>query len=96
MRLSLQGLKNILLIVCNEIKKKKKKWTDYLSEEVYVRLCECRTIKADIPELVESKWKTMEYPYTKEDALIWIIDLVYMNDCFIELTTEEWDELIKE
>ena len=32
----------------------KKKWTDYLSEEVYVRLCECRTIKADIPELVET------------------------------------------
>ena len=32
---------------------------------------------------------------TKEDALIWIIDLVYMNDCFIELTTEEWDELIR-
>ena len=73
----------------------KKKWTDYLSEEVYVRLCECRTIKADIPELMESKWKTMEYPFTKEDALIWIIDLVYMNDCFIELTTEEWDELIR-
>ena len=73
----------------------KKKWTDYLSEEVYVRLCECRTIKADNTEKEESKWKTMEYPYTKEDALIWIIDLVYMNDCFIELTTEEWDELIR-
>ena len=73
----------------------KKKWTDYLSEEVYVRLCECRTNKADIPELVESTWKTMEYPHTKEDALIWIIDLVYMNDCFIELTTEEWDKLIR-
>ena len=72
----------------------KKKWTDYLSEDVYTRLCECRTIKADIPELVKSKWATMEYPYTKEDALIWIIDLVYANCCFIELTTEEWDELI--
>ena len=45
----------------------KKKWTDYLSEDVYVRLCECRTIKADIPELMESKWKTMEYPCTKEE-----------------------------
>ena len=73
----------------------KKKWTDYLSEEVYIRLCGCRTIKADIPELVESKWKSIAYPYTKEDALISIIDLVYMNDCFIELTTEEWDELIR-
>ena len=73
----------------------KKKWTDYLSENVYIRLCECRTIKADIPELVKCKWATMEYPCTKEDALIWIIDLVYMNDCFIELTTEEWDELIR-
>ena len=26
----------------------KKKWTDYLSEDVYIRLCECKTIKADI------------------------------------------------
>ena len=73
----------------------KKKWTDYLSEEVYVRLCECRTIKADIPELVKCKLATMEYPHTKEDALIEVIDLVYMNDCFIELTTEEWDKLIR-
>ena len=73
----------------------KKKWTDYLSEDVYIRLCECRTIKADIPELVKCKWKTMEYPFTKEDALIEVIDLVYANCCFIELTTEEWDELIR-
>ena len=73
----------------------KRKWTDYLSEDVYIRLCECRTIKADISELVESKWKTMEYPYTKEDALTEVIDLVYANCCFIELTTEEWDELIR-
>ena len=29
------------------------------------------------------------------DALIWIIDLIYANCCFIELTTEEWDELIR-
>ena len=35
----------------------KKKWTDYLSEDVYIRLCECRTIKADIPELVKCKWQ---------------------------------------
>ena len=44
----------------------KKKWTDYLSEDVYIRLCECRTIKADIPELVKCKWATMEYPCTKK------------------------------
>ena len=50
---------------------------------------------ADREELVESKWETMEYPFTKEDALIWIIDLLYANCCFIELTTEEWDELIR-
>ena len=71
----------------------KKKWTDYLSEEVYIRLCECRTIKADIPELVKSKWKTMEYPYTKEDALIAVLEHVECNGCDFELTLDEYKEL---
>ena len=31
----------------------------------------------------------------QKDALIEVIDLLYANCCFIELTTEEWNELIK-
>ena len=68
-----------------------KKWTDYLSEEVYIRLCECRTIKADIPELVKCKWATMEYPCTKEDALIkgWWEDI--KANCDEDFTSEDYD-----
>lgn len=73
----------------------KKKWTDYLSEDVYIRLCECRTTKADIPELVKSRWATMEYPFTKEDALIRVLELLDANGCDIELTTDEWNELVR-
>ena len=73
----------------------KKRWIDYLSEEVYTRLCECRTIKADIPELVKSRWATMEYPFTKEDALVRVLELLDANNCYIELTADEWNELVR-
>lgn len=73
----------------------KKRWVDYLSEDVYIRLGECRTTKADLPELVKCRWATMEYPFTKEDALIQVIELLDANGCDMELTTDEWNELKK-
>ena len=73
----------------------KKRWVDYLSRDVYIRLGECRTIKADLPELVKCRWATMEYPFTKEDALIRVLELLDANSCYIELTTDEWDELVR-
>lgn len=73
----------------------KKRWVDYLSEDVYIRLGECRTTKADLPELVKCRWATMEYPFTREDALIRVLELLEANSCYIELTTDEWNELVR-
>ena len=76
-----------------------KRWTDNLSEDVHSRLCNCRTIKADLPELVNVMWLAYietgkaDRGFTKEDALITILELLDCNSCDIELTREEYDEL---
>lgn len=78
-----------------------KKWTDNLKNDVYTRLCDCRTIKADLPELVNAKWERYKeigkdkQGFTKEDALCAILDLLDCNSCCIELTKDEYDELCK-
>lgn len=60
----------------------KKKWTDFLTEDVYKRLANCNSVKSDIPKLVNAKWR--EYKeigkdkcgFTKEDALIYVLELL--------------------
>lgn len=77
-------------------------WTDYLPYAVCVRLAECHTRKADLPVLLDAKWRwaqdTGHYNgYTKDDCLVDILDLLDCNglDNVTELTQEEWDNLVK-
>ena len=79
----------------------KRKWTDALANDVYNRLCSCRTRKADLPELVNAKWISyiengkVERGFTKEDALVDILELLDCNSCYIDLTAEEYNDLCR-
>ena len=75
------------------------KWTDNLPSEVYRRLCACRTKKSDLPMLVDAKWGWLKATgkadrFTKEDALISILELLDCNCVDIDLTADEYSELI--
>ena len=72
-------------------------WTDTLSSGVYGRLCACRTIKADLEELVQARWNVVKLKegFTKEDALIDVLDLLDCNSVFIDLSRAEYDGLIE-
>ena len=78
----------------------KKHWTDNLSGEVCSRLSECRSLKADIPILVNAKWTAMveagkdKEGLTKEDALVDILELLDCNGQYFDLTKEEWKLII--
>lgn len=80
----------------------KKKWTDVLSGDVYSRLCNCTTTKSDITALVNARWLfysecgKAEQGFTKEDALIFVLELLDCNSVDIELTKDEYNELCKE
>lgn len=75
-------------------------WTDRLPEDVHARLCDCRTQKKDLPALVNAKWIRYKEQgkdkkgFTKEDALVAILELLDCNGCYIDLTDEEYSELI--
>lgn len=77
-------------------------WVDMLPQEVCYRLADCITRKSDIPILVNAKWADMKRKgmrdkgFTKEDAVIYILELLDSNSCDFELTTDEYNELIKE
>lgn len=78
-----------------------KKWVDYLSGDVYNRLANCTTTKADLPKLVNAKWKHYqdigkdEKGFTKEDALIDVLELLDCNSVEFFLTADEMNELTK-
>ena len=75
------------------------RWTDYLPEAVYTRLCNCQTLKTDLPVLVSAKWRDYvkagkdKAGFTKEDALISVLELLDCNSCGIELTKDEYNDL---
>ena len=77
----------------------KKCWTDYLPGNVYRRLCECRNTKIDVQTLVNVKWYAMKLDgkdkdgFAKEDALVYILDLLDMNGQYLDLTRAEYDVL---
>lgn len=77
----------------------KKTWTDNLPQDVYSRLCNCRSRREDIRTLVDVKWAAMvaagkrDEGFTKEDALVQILDLLDSNDQFFDLTKAEYDGL---
>lgn len=76
-----------------------KSWTDYLPEDVYNRLAACSTRKSDIKTLVDAKWRRMkelgkdQQGFTREDALVSVLDLLDSNSCNYELTVDEYDDL---
>ena len=76
-----------------------KNWTDKLPEEVYNRLCNCHSRQSDIATLVNVKWASMveagkrEQGFTKEDALVYILDLLDSNGQFFDLSRAEYDGL---
>lgn len=78
-----------------------KKWTEKLPEAIYTRFCECKTKKEDIQTLVNVKWGAYkeegreERGFTKEDALIAILETLDCNSIIIDLTEEEYNELCK-
>lgn len=79
----------------------KTNWTEYLSEDVFIRLCDCRTIKEDLPKLVNAKWLAFKengkaaQGWTKEDALVIILELLDCNSIswVWDLTKDEYNEL---
>lgn len=77
------------------------KWTDYLPGDIYSRLCHCKSTKEDLPALVNAKWRYMKEQgkgFTKEDALIGILELLDANGQWQvgELTKDEYNELKEE
>ena len=75
------------------------KWTDRLSGDVYMRLCQCCSRKKDIPKLVNAKWADYrakgkdKQGFTREDAVIDILELLDSNSQDIDLTRDECDDL---
>lgn len=78
-----------------------KKWTEHLETDVYTRLRECRNIRSDLPKLVNARWLFYKETgkdtqgYTKEDALIYILELLDSNNQYVDLTQDEYNELCK-
>lgn len=76
------------------------KWTDHLNASTYNRLADCHSRKEDIPELVGAKWAWMQERgkdkegFTKEDALVSILELLDCNSQYFDLTSDEYNELI--
>lgn len=75
-------------------------WTDYLSEDVFTRLCECRNTKMDIANLVNARYAWLQSKeqyknFTKEDALVYVLELLDCNSQWelTELTEDEYKEL---
>lgn len=71
-----------------------------LTSECYLRLCECRSVKTDLPQLVNSVWLWWKETgkgetYTKADAVVYIMELLEANSqCELsDLTVDEFNEL---
>lgn len=79
------------------------KWTDFLDPDVYERLGNCRSLKSDIPALVNAKWASLKESgkdkegFDKEDALVYVLELLDCNgqDFGADLTTDEYNDLCR-
>lgn len=79
------------------------KWTDCLNSEVSERLGNCRSLKSDLPDLVNAKWASLKQAgkdkegFTKEDALVSVLELLDCNgqDLGADLTVDEYNELCR-
>lgn len=77
----------------------RKGWLKHLSSDVFNRLCSCRTTKEDLRELVNAKWLTYKEEgladrgFTKEDALVAVLELLDCNSLSFDLTATEYNDL---
>ena len=76
---------------------KNKKWTDLLDSDVYQRLANCTSVKADVLPLAQAKWAIMKHSdgFCKEDALVSVLDLLDCNSSQICLTADEYNEVLE-
>jgi hypothetical protein len=78
-----------------------KKWTEHLTADVYSRLGNCRTIKNDLEQLVNAKWLSYKESgkdkdgFTKEDALISVLEHLDCNGFDTDLSHDEYNLLCK-
>lgn len=78
-----------------------KNWTDRLPGDIYRRLCECRNLKKDIKPMMEARWAEMveagkdKEGFTREDALVYILELLECNSQWFDPTREEYNALIE-
>lgn len=79
-------------------------WTKYLENDVAERLGNCHSLKSDMEQLTNAKWRAMKEAgkdkqgFTKEDALISVLELLECNgqDFGACLTIDEYNELCRE
>lgn len=80
---------------------RKLNWKTYLESDVIRRLGECCNTKSDLPKLVNARWLfyketgKAEQGFTKEDALIYVLELLDSNSQDFDLTEDEYNELCK-
>lgn len=74
----------------------------YLTSDCHLRLCECRSTKEDIPQLVNSVWlwwneNGKSKTKTKADAVVYIMELLDANSQWelADLSIDEFNELSK-
>ena len=75
------------------------KWTDYLDSDVRQRLGNCNSRKSDIVPLTQAKWAVLKNKpgnWTKEDALVQVLELLDSNSRYFDLTREEYDDILDE
>ena len=68
------------------------KW-DTLTSAQHDRLCDCRSLKADILPIARAY--KIERGYDAEQALITALEHLDMNGQFFDLTSEEFEKLQK-
>lgn len=74
-------------------------WLKHLSADVFARLCSCQTARTDLPELVNAKWLSYkedgkaEQGFTKEDALVAVLEHLDCNSQSFDLAADEYNNL---
>lgn len=73
------------------------KWTDSLNESVWQRLANCTSIKKDIEPLTQARWNFIKNKegYTKEDALIYVLELLDCNSIDVDMTKDEYNSILQ-
>lgn len=76
----------------------KRRWTDFLNEEIYERLCNCCSRKSDIALLAQAKWSFFKdkKDYDKEQALAEVLELLDSNSQFFDLSATEYDNILSQ